>query len=115
MNIPGYTAEKSVYKSIGRYRAMTGAANALVDGRGVLPQLPPELLLCLRDCQSDPDFKTCRDECFWGQFLGGGGAGGGGGGPKQPPELVCGACKNGRQRCGIPGLGFSYVRCLSDA
>jgi hypothetical protein len=39
MNIPGFTAETSLYNASGHYRAMTGPPNALVNGRGVLPQL----------------------------------------------------------------------------
>jgi hypothetical protein len=39
MNIPGFTAETSLYNASGHYRAMAGPPNTLVNGRGVLPQL----------------------------------------------------------------------------
>jgi|SRR5215467_3209499 len=112
MKMPGFTADNSVYKTMGRYRMTGGAQNALANARGVLPQSPLDLLLCLSDCQFDSDFEACREQCFFNRFTDGGGVGGSGGGPKQPPELVCGPCRNGRQRCGIPGLGFAYAPCI---
>lgn len=114
MRIPGYTAEDSVYRTMGRYRTTAGARNGWGDGQEILPQLPKQLLLCLRDCQfnPDPDFEACREVCYWNHFTEGGGLGGGGGTkPKEPPELVCGPCRNGRQLCRLPGVGSSYSAC----
>lgn len=34
------------------------------------------------------------------------------GGHSEPPDLVCGPCIRGRQRCGIPGVGFSWGPCI---
>lgn len=77
MNIPGFTAETSVYKTNGYYRAMAGTPNALEDGRGVLPQLP--IGFCQANCDmiNDPFLReVCEIQCI--ERLGDGGSGGGG-------------------------------------
>ncbi len=40
MNMPGFTAETSLHKTSGHYRAMAGTPNGCAEARGVLPQLP---------------------------------------------------------------------------
>jgi hypothetical protein len=120
MNIPGYNAEVSLYKTRGHYRAMAGTPNALVGGRGVLPQLPLDLLTCLRDCQFDPDFALCNDICYWNDFTsgGGGGDGGGGGGGGGCPR-TCGACLRDphsasgfSKTCRFPNCEIYKIECL---
>ncbi len=118
MNIPGFTANTSLYITSGHYRAsggyLSGAASAVV------PQLPRQLglLKCLQGCSLAGAADGCQETCFRkadiqasDDFQSGGG---GGHGPGRTPDLVCGPCRNGRQRCGIPGLGFSYGPCVDD-
>jgi hypothetical protein len=88
INMPGFAAEASLYKTSGHYRAMAGTSNDLAGSRGVLPQLPRqiELLQCLGECDFNADradIDICRNVCFWNDFrrqideTGGGGGGGG--------------------------------------
>ena len=116
MKIPGFTASTSLYLTSGHYRASGGWANAPV----VVPQLPRQLglLQCLQGCSLAGAAEGCQETCFRKadiraseEFQSGGGVGRG---PRRQPELVCGPCIRGRQRCGIPGLGFSTGPCLED-
>ena len=116
MKIPGFTASTSLYITNGHYRASGGWANA----PAVVPQLPRQLdlLQCLQGCSLAGAAEGCQETCFRKadiraseDFQSGGG---GGHGPRRQPELVCGPCIRGRQRCGIPGLGFSSGPCLED-
>ena len=70
MNIPGFTAEISLYNASRHYRAMAGPPNALVNGRGVLPQLRRQITYCsMKGCCVDLRFlgipRICcnGDEC----------------------------------------------------
>ena len=94
MNMPGYTAEASLYRASGHYPAKAGTPEALVDGRGVLPQLPRQLslLLCLENCADFDSSPNCRDSCFQDSDSteGDGGGDGGGGGLYCTPQ--CGPC-----------------------
>ena len=95
MNIPGFTAEDSLYTTSGHYRAMAGTPSAFADGQGVLPQLQG-LLSCLGNCSfpSDPkkDYSNCVTDCFWAALLDGsgsyGGSIGGPGGGKDRKSVV---------------------------
>jgi hypothetical protein len=49
MNIPGFTAEASVYKTSGNYQ-MTGTANDLAGNRGVVPQMSAPCRETFRNC-----------------------------------------------------------------
>ena len=90
MNMAGFTAEASLYKS-GRHYRVNGTPNDLAGSRVVLPQLPRqiELLECLGGCAIAEDVDSCKTECFWNDFLreaaerddGGDGGDGGGGRP----------------------------------
>lgn len=99
MKTPGFTADAAVYvrarRSLTvRTRRGGGAAGAVkpaaaiyMDGRYV--------------CDGEVNehgFIACHSP--------------GGGGHTEPPELVCGPCIRGRQRCGIPGVGFAWGPCL---
>src|SRR5216683_5494663 len=89
MNLPGFAAETSLYRTSGHYRAMAGAPNALVDGRGVLPQLP--IGFCQANCDSIADTflrTVCEIQCI--ERLGGGDSGGGAGQFCRPK---CGPCR----------------------
>ncbi len=95
MNMPGFTAEASLYNTGGHYR-MAGAPNHLVGSRGVLPQLP--IGFCMADCdfihRDDPFLASvCKLGCFGQQDGGGTGGGGGGGGGGNGSGLVCAKCK----------------------
>lgn len=97
MNMPGFTAESSVYRTMGYYRAMAGhptlSANA-----AVLPQLARQLKLlrCLENCAlaDAPDY--CQQLCFWEESIAAseehfGGAAKKGGGS---PDWACIQCKS---------------------
>lgn len=98
MNLPGFTAEATVYQSSGQYRSTSVSANSEEQGGGILPQLPRQmkLLQCLQGCSNagSPDF--CRDQCFWQDFgeSGGGGGGNGGGGRNPVCRPSCGPCRS---------------------
>jgi hypothetical protein len=49
MNIPGFTAEASVYKTPGNYQ-MAGAANGSAGNRGVVPQMSAPCRNIFRKC-----------------------------------------------------------------
>ena len=51
MNMPGFTAETSLYKTRRQYPAVAGTPNALVGSQGVLPQLP--IGFCMADCDGN--------------------------------------------------------------
>jgi len=96
INMPGFTAEASIYKTVRQYR-MAGTRNNLGGGRGVLPQLP--IGFCMADCdftEHDPlSNMACKFDCLGGQ------EGGGGGGPREP---VCRpSCSPCRPVAGKPG------------
>ena len=120
MKIPGFSASTSLYNTGGRYRTAGGNLSAWSSAPAVVPQLPRQLglLQCLQGCSLAGAAEGCQETCFRkadirasDDFQSGGG---GPHGPGRQPELVCGPCVRGRQRCGIPGLGFSYGPCLED-
>lgn len=87
MNMPGFTAEASLYKASGHYR-MAGAPNDLVGSHEVLPQLP--IGFCQANCdhiQDDFLRTVCNLGCL--DQSDGGGVGGGGGQSCRPS---CGPC-----------------------
>ena len=91
MNMPGFTAGTSLYKTGGRYRAV---ANALVGSLGVFPQLP--IGFCMADCDASYDWgsldnSVCKLNCMSEGSLGGDGGGGGGVGGGGP-NLACAKC-----------------------
>jgi hypothetical protein len=49
MNIPGFTAEASVYKNPGNYQ-MAGTPNDLAGNRGVVPQMSAPCWKMYRNC-----------------------------------------------------------------
>jgi hypothetical protein len=57
MNIPGFTAEASVYKTPGNYQ-MAGTPNDLAGKRGVVPQWSAE-------CKKS--FQRCRTHTWLGE------------------------------------------------
>ena len=79
MNLPGFSAEASLYKSVRQYR-MAGTRKP--GSRGVLPQLP--IGFCMADCdftEHDPlSNAACKFDCL-GQSDGGG--------PGGPGDQVC--------------------------
>jgi hypothetical protein len=92
MSMPGFTAETSLYKTRGRYRAVAGAPNAKVGSQVVLPQLP--IGFCMADCDDSFEWGTlensiCKFNCMSDGSSGGDGGGGGGG---SGPNLLCGRC-----------------------
>ncbi len=61
MNMPGFTAEASLYKTLGQYR-VAGASDGLVDGQGIVPQLSVGL--------SSSDLALCRLFCAYCRYYG---------------------------------------------
>ena len=120
MKIPGFTASTSLYNTGGRYRALGGHSSGWANAAMVVPQLPRQLnlLQCLQGCSLAGAADGCQETCFRLADIGASDdfqkGGGGPGGPRRQPDLVCGPCIRGRQRCGIPGLGFSTGPCLED-
>ena len=102
MKIPGFTAESSLYETSRVYHK-TRIDRSLVATEMVLPQLPKSTGFCMADC--DPNDYQCLFDCMEPVDTSGSG------GPSSPPELICGPCIRGRQRCGIPGLGFKTGPC----
>lgn len=91
LNMPGFTAEDSLYQTNGHYRAMGSTFNAVVVGQGVVPQAI-DLLKCLGGCHFFDSSDFCQLLCFWEEAIRGGGSGGGGGGGSQTCSLGCGPC-----------------------
>jgi hypothetical protein len=92
MNIPGFTAEVSLYRTRDLYRAMARVSNALIDGGTAVPQ-SLALLKCLQGCHNVDSPDYCVQHCYWKDNIeGGGGAGGGSGGGGQSCTPGCGPC-----------------------
>ena len=88
MNMPGFTAQASLYKTGVHFR-MAETRNALAGKGDVLPQLP--IGFCMANCDSiEDDFMrtVCEMRCSEDQ----GGGGGGGGGRPQICKPTCGPC-----------------------
>jgi hypothetical protein len=107
MNMPVFTAEASLYFTSGRYR--TSARHGTHATRNeVLPQLRKTNWKCFKGCRdAGGPYAFCDFICTDDE-------GGGVSVPSEPPEFVCGPCIKGRQRCGIPGVGFSSGPCIED-
>lgn len=88
MNMPGFTAESSVYRTMGYYRAMAGHL-ALSANAAVLPQLARQLKLlqCLGNCAlaDAPDY--CQQQCFWEESIAASEEHFGGAGKKQRVQI----------------------------
>jgi hypothetical protein len=102
MNLPGFTAEASLYKSMRQYRR-TGNLSAFARGRGVLPQLP--IGFCMADCdfnETDPlSNAVCKFGCLDQQD------GGSVGGPGNP------ICRPSCTRCHtVPGQPGRWKTCI---
>ena len=119
MKTPGFTASTSLYLTNGHYRASGIGPSGWSNAPAVVPQLPRQLdmLQCLQRCSLAGAPGGCQETCFRRADIRASDdfqRGGGPGGPRRQREFVCGPCIGGRQRCGIPGLGFSYGPCLED-
>ena len=65
MNMPGFTAEKSIYRTSDHYRAISNTRNDARSSREVLPQLP--IGFCQANCDSIQDSflrSVCVLRCF---------------------------------------------------
>lgn len=111
-NMPGFTAEKSIYQTSDHYRAIANTPNNVRSSREVLPQLP--IGFCQANCDRIQDSflrSVCVLRCFDAT---GGGGGGDGGGPFCRPG--CGRCladpdsPTGRSRTCIRRNCDDYVR-----
>jgi hypothetical protein len=100
VNIPGFTAEDSLYRTSGRYQMTRSTHRVELNASLVQP--------------SAAIYVDGRFVCY-GEVTGGGfiNCYPPGGGPSEPPEPRCGPCIRGRQRCVIPGVG-SYSAPCSD-
>ncbi len=96
--LPGFTAQRSLYRSRGSYRAATTPAFGGRGRIGVEPQLKRQLdlLLCLQGCSLAGSGDGCVDTCYRMEHIGASNDQqnpGGGGGPKDP------GCRPGCGRC----------------
>jgi hypothetical protein len=101
MNMPGLTAEASLYGTHERYRVAGYSHSRALDASVVQPAAAiysGGRFICYGEVTPN-GFINCYPP---------------GGGLSEPPELVCGPCRNGRQRCGIPGVGFTTGPCIND-
>jgi hypothetical protein len=116
MNIPGFTAQASLYQT-GGYRRMPSHRSGWSNPATVVPQLPRQLnlLQCLQGCSLAGADAGCVDTCYRMEHIGASddfAKGGKSGGSRREPELVCGPCRAGRQRCFLPGVGVSTGPCI---
>jgi hypothetical protein len=99
MTLPGFTAEDSLYRTSGRYR-MTSSTHRVEPNAGLVQPSAAiyegRRFVCYGEV-TEEGFINCYPLI---------------GGRREPPDLVCGRCINGRQRCGIPGVGFSWGPCV---
>jgi hypothetical protein len=98
MNMPRFTAEDSLYQTSVYYQMTWSTHKAELDAGSVQPSAAIYVggrFVCYGDVTSG-GFINCYPP---------------GGGVSEPPDLVCSPCRNGRQRCGIPGVGFRSVPC----
>ena len=113
MNMPGFTAETSLYRTAGRYHAIADPANGLVAGRRVLPQLP--IGFCMADCDDQYEWGTldnsvCKFNCMDSGNGGAGGGGGGAGGGGATDAQICARCKSNCHR----GPASKLKACLKN-
>lgn len=116
MNMPGFTATYTLYPPGESHwmRPSTGDAAP----PGVFPQLARQLdlLLCLEGCSLAGSDPACTETCYRMEHIRSSddhNKGGSGGRPPGPGDFVCGPCFGGKQRCGVPGLGFKLVPCIN--
>ena len=98
MNMPGFTAEGSLHSTRMRNRMAGSSRGVGLDANVFQPAAAIYVdgrFVCYGEVTSE-GFINCYPPS---------------GGHSQPGDLVCGPCRNGRQRCGVPGLGFRTVPC----
>ena len=61
MKMPGFTAEVSLYKTGGHYRAIVSTFNAIVDGRGAVASARERVTARRRAARRDPERGTGRE------------------------------------------------------
>jgi hypothetical protein len=72
MNMPGFTGEASLYKTMARYHAVASAVPAFEGGRSVAPQLPRRSIgFCMAGCDGQYEWGTldntaCKFDCMSG-------------------------------------------------
>ena len=118
MNIPGFTAHASLYQT-GGYHRMANRGSEWSNRAAVVPQLPRQLnlLQCLQGCSVAGADAGCVDTCYRMEHIGASDDFQKGRKPRggsKLPELVCGPCVRGRQRCFLPGVGTSTGPCVPD-
>jgi len=101
MNMPKFTAEASLYLTSGRYYLSSHSHKGEINANLVQPSAAIYV----------GGRYVCDGEVTAGGFID---CYSSGGGAVEPPELRCGPCIRGRQRCGIPGLGFKWGPCIDD-
>ena len=103
-NIPGFTADASLYRGARHYRTSAVSPSA---HRGVIPQLRRSTGFCMADCDAnDPDPLSnyaCKVGCLEN---GGGGEPGGGSEPECTPG--CSTCRK------MPGARRGTKTCISS-
>ncbi|SFE23224.1 hypothetical protein [Nitrosomonas sp. Nm166] len=99
MNMPGFTAENSFYHTSRRYQMTSSIHRIEFNASLVQPSAAiysGGRFVCYGEV-TEEGFINCYPPD---------------GGLSEPAELVCGPCISGRQRCGIPGVGFSWGPCI---
>jgi hypothetical protein len=103
LNMPGFTAEHSLYRTEGHYRLATGRAGRIVApvGNFIVPQLRKIDWECARDClDAGGDMGICGFFCEEQGEDGGG-----------IPEPVC---RPGCSRCSrVPGKPGLWKTCIT--
>lgn len=105
MNMPGFTAEVSVYKTRGHYRRATGQPGGIFTpvGRGLFPQLRKIDWECAHDClEAGGNMGIC------GFFCEERGEEGGGGLPEPVCRPSCSSC--GPSSEGLPGRWKTCIK-----
>src|SRR5688572_19198245 len=98
MNMPGFTAQVSLYRS-----SVSSGARASQSFSSSGSVQPAKAIYVNGRFYCNGEISGHQIRCYDQ-----------GGGPQEPPELVCGPCRRGRQTCFLPGVGTSTGPCVEE-